>query len=245
MDSLNEITKNSASKKGFFKHVFNFDDESKEEMFNIVQYAVLALIPVVVLNKAMQRFVPEADDEKGNIEIVGEIVLQVIVMFIGILFIHRIITYIPTYSGVKYADFNVTNIILAVLIIVLSLQTKMGEKVSILVDRLLDMWDGGSDKKKNKKKGKPKTEGMTNPLVSNQAAISQSLQSLSPSQSTSLSQLPPPQMMTNSNSNPMDYSNVPSIGGGSNPYDNNSYENFGPMAANEALGGSGFGGANW
>ena len=238
MDSLNEITKNSSSKKGFFKHVFSFDDDSKEEMLNIVQYAILAIIPVVILNKAMQRFVPEADDEKGNIEIVGEIVLQVIVMFIGILFIHRIITYVPTYSGAKYADFNVTNIILAVLIIVLSLQTKMGEKVSILVDRLLDMWNG---KKKNKTKTKTKTEAMSNPTPPNQAAISQSLNSQS--QSTSLSQLPPPQMMT-TNSSPTDYSNMPSIGGASNPYEN-SYENFGPMAANEALGGSGFGGANW
>ena len=243
MDSLNEITKNSSAKEGFFKHVFNFDDDSKADMLNIIQYAILALIPIIALNKATQRFVPEADDEKGNIEVVGEILLQVVVMFIGLLFIHRIITYIPTYSGSKYADFSVTNIILAVLIIVLSLQTKLGEKVSILVDRITDLWDGTSKNKKNK--GKPKSGQQVNQNP-NQIAINQSLNS----HSTSLSQLPPPQLISSPATSDYGTNNIPSIGGGSNGGSSggastSQYESFGPMAANEALGGSGFGGANW
>ena len=71
---------------------------------------------------------PEADDEKGNFEILAEIVGQVVIMFMGILLIHRIITFIPTYSGEKYGDFAITNIILAVLVIILSLQTKLGRE---------------------------------------------------------------------------------------------------------------------
>ena len=59
MDTLDEITK-SVKPSGFVNHVFNFNDESKDEMMNIVQYAVLAIIPVVVLNKLTQKFVPEA-----------------------------------------------------------------------------------------------------------------------------------------------------------------------------------------
>jgi len=242
MDSLNEITKNSSAKNGFFKHVFNFDDESKEDMLNIVQYALIALVPIIALNKGMQRFVPEADDEKGNIEIVGEIIIQIVVMFIGLLFIHRIITYIPTYSGAKYADFHVTNIILAVLIIILSLQTKLGEKVSILVDRVNELWDGGSGQKKNKKNTKKNVsqqqqQQSQQPSISqNNAAMNQSLHS----QTTSLSQLPPPQLISNAGTS--DYSStIPSI----NNVPDSPYESFGPMAANEALGGSGFGGANW
>ena len=35
-------------------------------MMNIVQFAVIALIPVIILNKTMQKYVPEADDEKGR-----------------------------------------------------------------------------------------------------------------------------------------------------------------------------------
>ena len=98
MESLEESSKSISSKTGFFKHVFNFDDNSKSEILNIIQYALISLVPVIILNKIMQKYVPEADDEKGSIELLAEISIQVIVMFLGILIINRIITYIPTYS---------------------------------------------------------------------------------------------------------------------------------------------------
>ena len=184
MESLDELSKTSSGKQGFFKHVFNFDEDSKAEMLNIIQYAVLALIPVVILNKLMQRFVPEADDDKGSIEITAEVLAQVIVMFLVILLIHRIITFIPTYSGEKYTGFSVTNIILAMLVIILSLQTKLGEKVSILVDRVIELWEGPKDTKKGKK-GNVK---VSQPISQNQMAMTQSLNSMG---STSISALPP------------------------------------------------------
>jgi hypothetical protein len=185
MESLDELSKTSHGKPGFFKHVFNFDEQSKAEMLNIVQYAVLALIPVVILNKLMQRFVPEADDEKGSIEITAEVLAQIITMFLVMLIIHRIITFLPTYSREKYADFSVTNIILAMLVIILSLQTKLGEKVSILVDRLIELWEGPKDTKKGKKgQGNVK---VSQPISQNQTAMNQSLNSMG---STSISSLP-------------------------------------------------------
>jgi hypothetical protein len=184
MESLDELSKTASGKAGFFKHVFNFDDDSKATMLNIVQYAVLALIPVVILNKLTQRFIPEADEEKGSIEISAEILAQIIAMFLVILIIHRIITFVPTYSGAKYADFDVTNIILAMLVIVLSLQTKLGEKVSILVDRLTELWEGKNDKKKQNGKGNVK---VSQPISQNQVATSQALNSMG---STSISSLP-------------------------------------------------------
>ena len=95
------------SNKNFFKHVFNFDDESKSEILNIIQYALIAIIPVVLLNKTIGKYVPEADDKKGSLEISAEIIIQVIVTFIGLLLIHRIITFIPPYSETKYPDFNI------------------------------------------------------------------------------------------------------------------------------------------
>jgi len=187
MESLDELSKTSNGKHSFFKHVFNFDEQSKAEMLNIVQYAVLALIPVVILNKIMQRYVPEADDEKGSIEISAEILAQVIAMFLVMLIIHRIITFVPTYSGEKYAEFNLTHIILAMLVIILSLQTKLGEKVSILVDRLIELWEGPKDTKKGKGKGNVK---VSQPISQNQLAINQSINSMG---STSISSLPPVQ----------------------------------------------------
>lgn len=144
---------NSDDSKSFFKHVFNFDDDSKSEILNILQYSLIAIIPIVILNKTMQKYVPESDDRKSSLEISAEILIQIIVMFIGLLLIHRIITFIPTYSGSNYPDFHIVYIILAILMITMSLQTKLGEKVSILVDRIFELWDGKPDKKNNGKNG--------------------------------------------------------------------------------------------
>ena len=138
--------------KNFVKHVFNFDDESKSEILNILQYALTATIPVVLLNKTMSKYVPEVDENKGSLEVFAEIIIQISVMFTGLLLIHRMVTFVPTYSGVKYPDFNVVLIILAVLMITLSLQTRLGEKVSVLFDRVVELWDGSSKDKKPKKK---------------------------------------------------------------------------------------------
>jgi hypothetical protein len=233
METLDEITK-SVKPSGFVNHVFNFNDESKEEMMNIVQYAVLAIIPVIILNKATQRLIPEADDEKGTPEIAIEVVLQTVSMFLGILIIHRIITYIPTHSGVKYSPLSVTSNILAVLVIILSLQTKLGEKVSILVDRAVDAWEGDE---KSKLKKRPANVKVSQPILQNQQ-ISQSLGS---SGSTPISQLPIAPQITK----PQEYVNTyhQSNTYGTQPqasYMNNQMmEQSEPMAAN--FGGSSFG----
>ena len=186
METIEEITKNVSKPNGFVNHVFNFNDDSKDEMTNIMQYAVLAILPVIILNKATQRFIPEADDEKGTPEIAIEIVLQTVSMFLGILIIHRIITYIPTYSGAKYSPLSVTSIILAVLVIILSLQTKLGEKVSILVDRAIELWDGTGSQEKNKRR--PANVKVSQPIVQNNNH--QISQSLGYGGSTPISQLP-------------------------------------------------------
>ena len=132
------------AKEGFVAHVFNFDEDSKMEMMNIVQYTLVGVLPVILLNKTMQKYVPEADDEKGSAELLAEVAIQLIAMFIGMLITHRIMTFVPTYSTVKYEKISIIQIVIAVLMITLSLQTKLGEKVSILFDRISDAIMGKS-----------------------------------------------------------------------------------------------------
>lgn len=131
-------------KKTFLNHVFSTSEEGKAEILNVLQYAGLAVVPIVVLNKVVQRFIPDADPDKSSLEITVEILLQLLVIFVGIIFIHRSITYFPVYSGYPYGNLLLTNSILTFLIIVLSIQTKLGIKVNILVDRLYDLWNGTS-----------------------------------------------------------------------------------------------------
>jgi hypothetical protein len=153
MEILHETKEHS--KKTFLSHVFSTTEEGKAEVLNVVQYSLFGVIPVVILNKLIQRFIPEADSDKSTLELLAEIFIQLVIMFCGIIVIHRVITYFPTYSGFKYENLMLTNFILAFLIIVLSIQTKLGLKVNILVDRVSELWNGSSptDRKTNVKKG--------------------------------------------------------------------------------------------
>jgi len=133
---------NEPSRKTFLSHVFSTTEEGKAELLNVIQYTVLAIIPIVILNKTIQKIIPEANPDKSSLEITFEVIAQLIIIFIGIVIIHRIITFIPTYSGFKYDSLILTSVILAFLVIVLSIQTKVGIKTSILVDRLGELWNG-------------------------------------------------------------------------------------------------------
>lgn len=238
MESLDELSKTSSGKPGFFKHVFNFDEESKAEMLNIIQYAVLSLVPVVILNKLMQRFVPEADDEKGSVEITAEILAQIIFMFLGMLIVHRMVTYVPTYSGDKYHAWNAISPIIPMLVILASLQTKLGEKISILVDRVIELWEGKKDaKNKGKKNGNVK---VSQPISQSSASMNQSAMSQSLG-TTSINNLPSTQPTQNYDQ--MYQQNPTPLVGADTP----GAESFVPMAANDGIGGS-FGsafGGNW
>jgi hypothetical protein len=155
-------------------------------------------------------------------------------MFLVILIIHRLITFVPTYSGEKYKEFSVTNIILAMLVIVLSLQTKLGEKVSILVDRVIELWEGPKDTKKGKGKGNVK---VSQPISQNQAAMNQSLGTTS---ITSLPTVPMVQQLPDFDKMHQQ-DNTPLIGAATP-----GMETMEPMAAN--FGGGAFGsafGTNW
>ena len=249
MESLTESS--SSSKPGFFKHVFNFDSDTKAEMLNIIQYALLALIPIIILNKLMQKYIPEADEEKGSLEISAEVLLQVIIIVLGIFFVDRLVTYVPTYSGIKYLDFSVTTVVIATLLILLSLQTKLGNKISILFDRVTELWTGESadaDKDDKKKKGKGKGSVKVSQPISGQGQ--QQMQQQSPDQtaqnqslygSTNINQLPTSattsQQLPNYNEMYNQADQNPLVGAATPG-------GFGEsmiMAANEALGGSAFG----
>jgi len=237
MDSSDDST-------SFFKHVFNFDDDSKSEVLNILQYSLIAIIPVVILNKIMQKYVPEADNHKSSLEISAEVIIQIVAMFIGLLLINRTITYIPTYSGSKYPEFHIVYIILAILMITMSLQTKLGEKVSILVDRILELWNGKPEPKKNDKNGNVKLTqpisgqttqaAVSNPVYTDGTAISSlpTFDAIQGSQNTMQPQnLPNYDNMYRQDTTPLVGAASPGMSEGMTPFE--------PLAANSVLGGSG------
>jgi len=187
---------------------------------------MMGVIPIVILNKLIQRFIPEAEPDKSTIELLVEIFIQLIVMFCGIVIIHRIITYFPTYSGFKYESLTLTNVILAFLILVLSIQTKLGIKVNILYDRLVELWNGSSSstKKNNAKNG----VRINQPMAQHNSSQADHLDS---SQMQTGMFPPPPASTMRPNSQPMaGYDNMMGGGGG------NDFMPMGPAPANSVLG---------
>jgi hypothetical protein len=228
MEILHETT--DAHKKTFLSHVFSQTEEGKAEILNVVQYSLMGVVPVLILNKLIQRFIPEADPDKSTLELLAEIFIQLIVMFCGIIVIHRVITYFPTYSGFKYENLALTNVVLAFLIIVLSIQTKLGIKVNILFDRANDLWNGTSsgDSKENVKKGVRVNKPVSrhSPSQADYLDNSQTQGGMFP---------PAPVATVRTNAGGMDsYDMMMGRGGPANDFGSM----MGPMAANSVLGGS-------
>ena len=90
------------NKDGFIKYLFDIDEDNKNELINLIQYAVIALLPILLILKAIKHFIPEEDETKGSLEIMVETVGQVVFMVGSIWFLDRIIRYIPTYTGAEY-----------------------------------------------------------------------------------------------------------------------------------------------
>ena len=74
-------------KQNFFAHVFDFDDDSRHEIFNIGQYAVIGTVLVALLNKLFELYMPEPEKDKGAPALALETVLQIVLTFVGLVFI--------------------------------------------------------------------------------------------------------------------------------------------------------------
>ena len=111
-NALNAVTGNS-----FVQHVTRFDSETRSELTNLIQYLIIAVVPIYFLNRSINNVIPKFDEKKGNIELLGEVVIQSISILLGIYLIHRVISYIPTFSGENHPEISFLNVVLMVLFV--------------------------------------------------------------------------------------------------------------------------------
>lgn len=216
----------------FFNHMLNFDEDNKAQLMNILQYAILAIIPVVLVLKLVKYIVPEEDESKSTLEIVLECVGQLILIILALWFSNKAIRYVPTYSKYEYPSSDLVNYILPFLLILTTMQTKFGSKINILFDRFVVMINGSKEGQSDKKQTNDKVN-VTKPIANMQQQQQQQPQ-------MDLSVLPPagqiPQMASSNNSGQTpDFINMyqqqtTGMPGAAMPGDN------GIMAANESMG---------
>ena len=161
-DGVKSVQNESA---GFFGYVFNFDSENKHRIMNMLQYTLLTIIPVLLILRGIKYIIPEDDDSKGTIEILAESVGQVILIMLAIWVTNKIINYIPTYSGEEYPKFNEITFIIPFIIILATMQTKLGAKFNILIDRFMQLIGVGRDGEKKEKQQGQNVVRVSQPLA--------------------------------------------------------------------------------
>ena len=171
MESVKElaesIKEDKGSKDNFFTFVFDFDKENQNKLLNLFQYTFIVLPLVFVTLKSINYFTPSENEEKASLEICAEVLITISVILLSIWFIDKIVRYIPTYSKLAYGAFNEINFIIPFLIVLLTMQTKLGLKVNILFERIVDLWEGKGDAKADPdyKKKQPISNGRGQQIV--------------------------------------------------------------------------------
>jgi hypothetical protein len=235
MDAIEITAKDSVSSGGgFFKQVFKLNEDAQGEVLNMMQYVAIGFIPAILVIYVIRYYVPDPDDDKGSLTIVAEIFAQTFSMLLGIYFIHRMIIYFPTYSGIKYERFHIINILMVFVMILFSIKTKLGEKAQILVERAVDMWSGnGKNNKTQQSQGQGQGQvRVTQPITGSMAS------------GVPMTAPPPPPQLTNNraqmggmSSMVKDFNAMYSGGGGPQQQQQQQQQpmmDFEPMAANEA-----------
>jgi hypothetical protein len=173
MDKISESVKSmEQGSSGFFTYVFNFDSENKHHIMNMLQYTLLTIIPVLLLLRGIKHLIPEDDESKGSFEILAESVGQIILIMLAIWFTNKIIYYIPTYSGEAYPKYNEIGFIIPFILILATMQTKLGAKFNILIDRVSALIFGQKEDKKAQQQGQNVVR-VSQPLAGQMGAIHQ------------------------------------------------------------------------
>ena len=131
------IQKKVFREMSFVDYMTTISSNEKGQLLNMIQYGGLSILPLLLILKLMKFYVPLDDPLKSSSEILIEVVLQLVVIVVAFFFIHKLILYIPTYSTMDYEKVNLLTVLLPVFFLMFTLDTKISEKLNILLDRVL------------------------------------------------------------------------------------------------------------
>tara|TARA_B100001093_G_C26832289_1_gene1016667 strand:- start:1031 stop:1735 length:705 start_codon:yes stop_codon:yes gene_type:complete len=234
---MEDVTKDLTSTgNSFTQHMFKFDNDTKVELMNVGQYALVSVVPLALLVHFVESVMPELDDTKTHTQLLAEVILHIVLLLVGVYFINRLVTFMPTFSKKAY---NEVSFMTLALVLILT-TTKIKNKLTELTKRLEEMWAGKIEpmeddgKKKNVVKVSQPITGMKQPAPTHQVSRADYLNQHG-------------QMTATQNRNNM----VQENGSGNNMYNNHgsgglvgaqtpTMESFEPMAANSFGGFSSF-----
>ena len=169
MSDTEEIFKGGGKSDSFVSYLTTITPVEKNELLNVFQYTLLAIIPLVLFLKFMKEYIPPENPTKSTIEITTEVVIQLFLIFFVFWIIHKVILYIPTYSNSPYEKLNMVQLVLPVLFLLFCMKSSISEKLSILLERALIMVglktegmeeDPKKQSQKSQGQGMPPSQGM-------------------------------------------------------------------------------------
>lgn len=196
-DPEDEIMSGGRKSDSFISYLTTISAVEKNELLNVFQYILLAIIPLVLFLKFMKEYIPPENPTKSTIEITTELLIQLFLIFVVFWLIHKIILYIPTYSKSPYDKLNMVQLVLPVLFLLFCMKSSISEKMSILLERGLIMvglrTEGMEDDTKKKSKsqnnqGQGQGPGMPNmnmsmppmPISTSQSQESRDVREMNP-----------------------------------------------------------------
>ncbi len=144
--------------ESFMSYLTTITPVEKNELLNVFQYVLLAIIPLVLLLKFMKEYIPPENPTKSSIETSTEVVIQLFLIFVVFWLIHKIVLYIPTYSNTPYEKLNMVQLVLPVLFLLFCMKSSISEKLSILLERamiVVGMKTEGLDDEPKKQTNRP------------------------------------------------------------------------------------------
>jgi hypothetical protein len=127
------------------KHSFiNFVvQQPKNDLSNLLQYAGLATVPAAGVVYAAQNLLAPIDLKSSSGQLAAEAVIGLVVLLVVLYFANRMIMYVPTYSGMEYAETNMLGSILPFLVLLLIIDddgsgTSIGSRVKELIKRIAE-----------------------------------------------------------------------------------------------------------
>ncbi len=120
----------------FANVVFDTSFQGKAEVANALQYSLLATVPALFMSHIVHQMTPEPNYAATAFMLSMEICFQVVLVVCAFILFHRIITTIPTLSGVQYERINFVTPLLPMLIIFFSMHSKLATKGRMLLERL-------------------------------------------------------------------------------------------------------------
>jgi len=123
-----------SNETNIFKFLFN--DDSKNNVLNLMQVSFIGLIPLYFLSKLL-NYLPEVNNKKGILELIFEIILHISILIIGIVIIVKFTLFFKPLSGVPYPDnYSIYPIITVCIFGYITSQSTFNEKINMIKDKI-------------------------------------------------------------------------------------------------------------